>query len=60
MRSAISCLLLLLTSIATWADDWPQWRGPKFDGHSSEKNLPDTLNAKRSIIVNKDVCFGLS
>ena len=25
---------------AALADNWPQWRGPKNDGHSAEKNLP--------------------
>jgi outer membrane protein assembly factor BamB len=33
--------LLLLGAVARMsADNWPQWRGPFFNGSSSEKNLP--------------------
>ena len=35
----LSCLLLLLTCAAAWADDWPQWRGPNRDGISAETGL---------------------
>jgi outer membrane protein assembly factor BamB len=35
-------LLLLLAAGTTRADDWPQWRGPKRDGISQEKNLLKT------------------
>jgi len=36
------CSLVAAFSLtaAIHADNWPQWRGPKNDGHSSEKNLP--------------------
>src|SRR5256885_2102425 len=27
-------------AVAAWAANWPQWRGPSFDGSSPEKNLP--------------------
>jgi outer membrane protein assembly factor BamB len=30
----------LLTVASTIAADWPQWRGPAFNGSSPEKNLP--------------------
>ncbi|MGL4421558.1 MAG: PQQ-binding-like beta-propeller repeat protein, partial [Gemmataceae bacterium] len=32
--------VLLLISVRPILADWPQWRGPKNDGHSPEKNLP--------------------
>lgn len=38
--------ILLLAVVMTWsanllhAEDWPQWRGPRLDGSSTEKNLP--------------------
>lgn len=44
--SAFSAPLLFLTlallSVATTAQDanWPRWRGPRQDGHSSDKTLP--------------------
>ncbi|QDT17922.1 outer membrane protein assembly factor BamB family protein [Alienimonas californiensis] len=39
--------LLLPTSLACHvaAADWPQWRGPAFDGSSPETNLPADWNA---------------
>ena len=40
----LTCLLAIVsTSIASAADplDWPYWRGPRFDGTSPEKNIPD-------------------
>jgi outer membrane protein assembly factor BamB len=38
--------LVLFSSFAVAADplDWPYWRGPRFDGTSPEKNLPDNWN----------------
>jgi outer membrane protein assembly factor BamB len=32
-------LLMLLTTAAR-ADNWPQWRGPNFNGSTEQKNLP--------------------
>ncbi len=32
--------LSLFTLVSTFASDWPQWRGPDFNGSSPEKNLP--------------------
>lgn len=31
------------------ADNWPQWRGPKNDGTSAEKNLPTEWGAEKNI-----------
>ncbi len=33
-------LVLLGSTAAAYAENWPQWRGAKLDGMSSEKNLP--------------------
>lgn len=35
----ILCLLALLVPRPVFADDWPQWRGPKRDGISAETGL---------------------
>ncbi len=32
--------LVSLISVSVSAEDWMQWRGPRFDGSSSEKGLP--------------------
>src|SRR5690348_10477711 len=39
MKRAI-CALSLFTIVSTFAADWSQWRGPAFNGSSSEKSLP--------------------
>jgi outer membrane protein assembly factor BamB len=33
-------LLLLVVPAGVWADDWPQWLGPKRDGSTTEKIAP--------------------
>ena len=34
---AFAALILTLTPMAGWADDWYSWRGPSQDGRSAEK-----------------------
>ena len=31
------------------ADNWPQWRGPKNDGISNEKNIPTEWNESKNV-----------
>ncbi len=45
LRIALLCLL----AANVHADNWPQWRGPKNDGHSSEAKLPTTWSADKNI-----------
>lgn len=40
---------LVWSSVAT-ADDWPQWRGPKNNGLSAEKNLPTEWSAEKGVV----------
>src|SRR4029453_12337712 len=40
-RAATLSLFLTIASSAR-AENWPQWRGPQFNGSSSEKGLPST------------------
>lgn len=45
-----ACLTLAFLFVSgARAEDWPTWRGPKLDGHSSEKNLPIKWSAKENI-----------
>src|SRR3954471_20520491 len=39
--------LVAVASLAR-AENWPQWRGPAFNGSSTEKNLPDKLDEKEA------------
>lgn len=48
--TCISLFLLLLTPIAnTWAEDWPQFRGPTGQGHSNAKDVPFRWSENESI-----------
>src|SRR4030095_3187490 len=44
MRAAF-CLLPSAFCLLTYADDWPQWRGPSRDGLWRETGIVDTLPA---------------
>ncbi|MEI6714204.1 MAG: PQQ-binding-like beta-propeller repeat protein [Verrucomicrobiota bacterium] len=41
--------LLLWTSFAS-AEDWPQWRGPQFNGSTSEKGLPSAFTLEKDVL----------
>jgi len=41
-------LVAILTTTAS-ADNWPQWRGPKNNGHSAEKNIPTEWGPDKNI-----------
>jgi outer membrane protein assembly factor BamB len=43
---AAGCLGCLVIAATGLAEDWPGWRGPTGQGHSSEKDLPLVWNAK--------------
>jgi outer membrane protein assembly factor BamB len=42
MRLQFALLAALSLTLAARAENWPQWRGPAFNGSSPEKNLPET------------------
>jgi hypothetical protein len=33
--------MVLVAGVTLSAADWPEWRGPQRDGHSTETNLPE-------------------
>ena len=41
MRLGVIITALILCT-PVWATDWPQWRGPFFNGSTDEKNLPQS------------------
>jgi outer membrane protein assembly factor BamB len=47
--SRYSLLVLSLSTFFAAAEDWPQFRGPRGDGHSSEVNLPVTWSEQHNI-----------
>jgi outer membrane protein assembly factor BamB len=42
-------LFVLFACDSARADDWPQWRGPRNDGHSAEKGLPTEWGAEKNV-----------
>lgn len=48
-RSAALVLALALAPAAR-ADNWPQWRGPKNDGHSAETGLPTEWGPDKNVV----------
>ena len=46
----IATLIVVLTAVTVHAEDWPQFRGPTGQGHSTERGVPvewsDTLNVR--------------
>ncbi|MHC4727710.1 MAG: outer membrane protein assembly factor BamB family protein [Planctomycetota bacterium] len=41
---------ILMISRLVLATDWPQWRGPFFNGSTDEKNLPDSFSQTKGIV----------
>jgi len=50
IRLLLAACILALTALPATADNWPQWRGIKNDGHSSEKNLPTEWGPDKNIV----------
>lgn len=49
-RTLPACLILLAAVLPASADNWPQWRGPKNDGHSAEKGLPTEFGPEKNVV----------
>src|SRR5947207_2911677 len=43
-------LLLLLAATAANGENWPQWRGPRLDGISTEKGVPTRWSKTENIV----------
>lgn len=51
IRRLLLAAVLILTALApASADNWPQWRGIKNDGHSAEKNLPTEWGPDKNVV----------
>jgi outer membrane protein assembly factor BamB len=40
----------MLVAATALADNWPQWRGPNFDGSSKETGLPDHFSTTENVV----------
>lgn len=55
-RSAtVSLLVVFATVFSATAADWPQWRGPAGQGHSSAKGLPLTWSETENIVWRTEI-----
>ena len=55
MRYYLSLCLVFLTASLAQAGDWPQWRGPNFNGSTDEKNLPSRWSRTENIAWSADL-----
>jgi outer membrane protein assembly factor BamB len=46
---AVALMIVANGSLARAQDQWPQWRGPHFNGSSNAKNLPDKLDESTKV-----------
>ena len=44
LRPLVLSVVALVFATSARAENWPQWRGPKFNGSSDAKGLPDKLD----------------
>jgi len=50
MKPFLAALLCLITVSSLRAENWAQWRGPNFNGSTSEKNLPATFSKTENVV----------
>lgn len=50
MKLALSLLVVIVSVSSVSAADWPQWRGPAGQGHSTAKGLPLTWSETENIV----------
>ena len=48
----LGCMLL---AQSTQAANWPQWRGPNFNGFTDESNLPERWSKTENLVWTKDL-----
>ena len=49
-RLMLLTVAALLAASPTFAADWPQWRGPNFDGSADAKNLPEKFSRNENLL----------
>lgn len=53
--SVIVVMLMLTSATVTKAENWPNWRGPKGDGTSTETNLPTKWDSTTNVLWKSPV-----
>ncbi len=55
MRFVYSAALLLLIALPSQAENWPHWRGPQFNGSTTETNLPSEWSRTDGVVWNVEL-----
>ena len=50
MSRLVAVCLLLISCSSLFADNWPQFRGPNFNGFTEEKNLPSEFSPTKNVV----------
>jgi outer membrane protein assembly factor BamB len=50
VKRTLAAIFVLSLAAAARADNWPQWRGPTYDGVSKETNLPAEWSETKNIV----------
>jgi outer membrane protein assembly factor BamB len=50
LRPVLVCVLMLSTCAIARADNWPQWRGPNYDGICAETGFPTTFSETDGLV----------
>ena len=50
VRSFVALLCFGAVALTVSAENWPQWRGPFFNGSTTEKNLPETWSKTENVL----------
>jgi outer membrane protein assembly factor BamB len=54
-RCGVLAIVLLATAATARAENWPQWRGPNFNGSSEAKNLPAEFGPTKNAVWVADL-----
>ena len=52
MKQLLVALAGILCALLVHAADWPQWRGPNFDGSTTETGVPDRFSKTENVLWN--------
>jgi outer membrane protein assembly factor BamB len=57
LRRSLALIAAAVLSFSTsiFAENWPQWRGPNFNGSSTEKNLPASFSKTENVVWTVDL-----
>ena len=55
MKYRVFLAIVVMSISATHAADWPQWRGPNFNGSTDEKNLPVKWSQTENVAWSVDL-----